>query len=122
MPTHRTMSIAALAGLLATSATLHFLRPKPFISMVPRSLPRPDLLVAVSGAAELGCAALIAVPCLRPFGGVAAAIVFVAVFPANVSMAMRSGHRARWYQVIAWLRLPLQLPLVMWALRVARAQ
>ena len=39
---------------------------------------------------------------------------------ANVSMALRSGSRPLWFQAIAWARLPLQVPLILGALRVGR--
>ena len=119
MVNRRILSTVALVALLGTSGVLHFVKPQPFVSIVPLSLPKPALLVAVSGAAELGCAALIARPRTRKFGGIAAAAVFAAVFPANVSMALRSGDRPPWYQLMSWLRLPLQWPLITWALSVA---
>lgn len=121
-PLHR-LSLA-LAGLLGGAGVLHFLRPRPFVGIVPRSLPRPEALVAASGAAEIGCAVLLAVPATRRVGGWASAALFAAVFPANVSMALRStargSRRPTWYRVTAWARLPLQAPLVVGALRIAR--
>lgn len=111
----------ALAGVLTSSGVLHFVRPAPFVSIVPRSLPHPKALVAASGVAELACAALLVRRPTRRIAGLLTAATFVAVFPANVSMALRSGRRPPWYRVIAWLRLPGQLPLVAWALRVAEA-
>ena len=110
-----------LAGLLATSGVLHFLTPKPFDSIVPRSLPgRPRTWTLLSGAAELAVAAAVAHPGTRRLGGLAAAGLFAAVFPANVKMAMdwRDAPPAR--RAIAYGRLPLQIPLVLWGLRVAR--
>jgi len=109
-----------LIALLTTSGVLHFLRPAPFVSIVPRRLPHKAGLVAVSGAAELGCAALLAYPASRRFGGAASALLFAAVFPANVSMALGSGPRPLWYRGALWARLPLQIPLVVWSLRVGR--
>jgi uncharacterized membrane protein len=109
-----------LIALLTTSGVLHFLRPGPFRSIVPKALPHKAQLVAVSGAAELACAALLAHPAGRVFGGPASAALFAAVFPANVSMALRSGRRPLWYRAAAWARLPLQIPLVVWSLRVGR--
>ncbi|TKV61384.1 hypothetical protein FDO65_07290 [Nakamurella flava] len=115
---------AALAALLGGAGVLHFVAPRPFIGIVPRSLPRPEALVALSGAAEIGCAALLAVPQTRRVGGWASAALFVGVYPANVSMALRStargSRRPVWYRVVAWARLPLQAPLVLAAVRVAR--
>jgi len=109
-----------LIAILTTSGVLHFLRPGPFVSIVPRSLPRKKELVAVSGAAELACAGMLAHPAARGVGGPVTAVLFAAVFPANVSMALRSGRRPVWYRAVLWLRLPLQIPLVLWALRVGR--
>ena len=109
-----------LIALLTTSGVLHFARPAPFISIVPRPLPHKAELVAISGAAELVCAVLLAEPAGRRFGGVASALLFVAVFPANIWMAHRSGNRPGWYRVALWARLPLQIPLVLWSLRIAR--
>lgn len=117
----RTGTALALAGLLGSSGLLHFARPGPYRAIVPRSLPATNFLVAASGAAELVAAGLLAAPRTRAIGGLAAAAIFVGVFPANVSMALRSGRRPGWYQVACWVRLPLQIPLVVGSWRVARA-
>jgi uncharacterized membrane protein len=111
--------VAGLSATLAVPGVLHFWHPAPFVAIVPRSLPRPELLVALSGVAELACAALVAHPRTRRAGGLAAAALFAAVFPANVSMALRSTEKPAWYRAVAWARLPLQLPLIGWAWRVS---
>jgi uncharacterized membrane protein len=110
-----------LATMLAAMGTLHFVAPKPFDSIVPRSLPgSPRTWTRLSGVAELAVAAAVAYPRTRRLGGLAAAALFVAVFPANVKMAYdwRTASPAR--RAIAYGRLPLQVPLVLWARRVAR--
>ncbi len=110
-----------LAGLLATAGALHFLVPEPFDGIVPESLPgRPRTWTRVSGAAELGLAAAVALPATRRAGGLLAAGFFAAVFPANVKMAHDWRHRPAPYRAAAYGRLPLQIPLVLWALRVRR--
>lgn len=112
---------AGLAGLLATTGLLHFLAPRPFDSIVPRGLPgSPRTWTHLSGVAELAVAAAVAHPRTRRAGGLAAAALFVAVFPANVRMAVDWRHAAPARRAIAWGRLPLQAPLIAWALRVAR--
>lgn len=111
----------ALATLLATSGVTHFARPEPFDTIVPRRLPgRPRTWTYLSGAAELLVAAAIAHPRTRKAGGLAAAGLFVAVFPANVKMAVDWRHASPARRAIAIGRLPLQIPLVRWGLRVAR--
>ena len=113
-------SWTALAGLLATSGVLHFVSPKPFDTIVPRSLPgAPRTWTYLSGAAELAVAAAVAHPRTRMLGGLAAAGLFAAVFPANVKMAVDWRHAPPARRAIAYGRLPLQMPLVWWGLRVA---
>jgi uncharacterized membrane protein len=111
----------ALAAILATSGVSHFARPKPFDAIVPRSLPgRPRTWTHLSGAAEILVAAAIAHPRTRKAGGLAAAGLFAAVFPANIKMAVDRRHARPGRRLLAYGRLPLQIPLVMWGLRVAR--
>jgi uncharacterized membrane protein len=111
----------ALASSLAASGLLHFLRPRPFDGIVPRSLPgRPRLWTYLSGAAELTVAAAVAHPRTRRLGGLAAAGLFAAVFPANVKMAADWRRASPTLGTIGYARLPFQVPLVLWGLRVAR--
>ncbi|MBT2503484.1 hypothetical protein [Curtobacterium sp. ISL-83] len=113
---------ALLAVVLGGAGVTHFLRPRGYDRIVPGSLP-PRLTTLVSGAAELGIAAALTVPATRRAAGWAAALLFLAVFPANVKMAgdlldsPRAGRAAR---LVSVLRLPLQAPLVGWAVRVGR--
>jgi uncharacterized membrane protein len=110
-----------LAALLATSGVLHFAKPEPFDTIVPRSLPgKPRTWTYLSGAAELAVAAALTHPRTRRAGGLAAAALFAAVFPANVQMAYDWRRASPVKRAVAYGRLPLQLPLIGWALRVAR--
>ena len=113
-------STAALSGLLATAGTLHFLTPRPFESIVPRWLPAPRAITYASGAAEIACAAGLWPVATRRAAGLATAALFIVVFPANVSMAWDARHQpSRFRRWATYGRLPLQAPLVWWALRVA---
>ncbi len=108
-----------LSGLLTVTGTLHFVAPKAFADIVPPQLPSPFALVYASGVAELACAAGLAVPRTRRIAGWATALLFVAVFPGNVQMALDAGDRSEGYRALTYARLPLQLPLVVWAVSVA---
>jgi uncharacterized membrane protein len=52
-------------------------------------------------------------------------MLFVIVFPANVQMALDGGVRGAGFPAnsarLAWIRLPLQVPLILWAISVARS-
>lgn len=121
VPRLRMTPATTLAGLLAVTGTLHFVFPRAFASIVPPQLPARTALVYVSGAAEIACAAGLAVPRTRRAAGWATALLLVAVFPANVQMALDAGDRSTAYRWGTYLRLPLQLPLVLWAVRAAGA-
>ncbi|MBC7290176.1 MAG: hypothetical protein H5T83_02410 [Actinotalea sp.] len=109
-------------SLLGTAGTLHLVTPRPFDHLIPAGLGRPRPWVLGSGVAELCCAAALVHPRTRRGGAWAAAALLVAVFPGNVTMAVRSrrGRRGAVPPVVAWARLPLQVPLVLWAVGIAR--
>ncbi|WP_330228941.1 hypothetical protein OHA40_22950 [Nocardia sp. NBC_00508] len=114
----------ALAALLFGTGVLHFVWPKPFDSIVPRALPgRARDYTYASGVAELGVAAALAIPRTRGFGGRLAALLFIAVFPANVQFAadmLASEKAPRLVKIGSALRLPLQIPLITQSLAVSR--
>jgi uncharacterized membrane protein len=110
-----------LGGLLAFAGAAHFVNPEFFDEIVPHALPgSPRSWTYVSGAAELACAAAVVNPQTRRAGGLAAAALFVTVFPANVQMAVDWRSRPAREQAAAYGRLPLQIPLVLWGLKVRR--
>jgi len=77
--------------------------------------------VYASGVAEVVCAMGLVPGRTRRVAGWASAVLFVAVFPANVQMAVDAGDESVTVQTIAYARLPLQLPLIWWAVAVARS-
>ncbi len=108
-----------LAALLGFAGVAHFVNPGFFDDIVPHLLAGPPRRwTYLSGLAELACAAGIVHPSTRRAGGLGAAFVFVAVFPANVQMAVDWRSRPALERAGAYGRLPLQIPLVWWALRV----
>jgi uncharacterized membrane protein len=121
MPSWRAASPYALAGLLTVTGTTHFTAPRQYAAIVPHRLRAKRFeLVYLSGLAELACAVGLALPRTRRLAARATAVLFVAVFPANVTMALDSRGRSTAYQAGTWARLPVQAPLVWWALSVAR--
>ncbi|MEV6808701.1 hypothetical protein ACH4NF_16920 [Streptomyces sp. NPDC017248] len=110
-----------LAGLLAVAGVAHFAVPRQFDAIVPEQLPGPPRAWTYgSGAVELALAAGIAAPRTRATAAKAAAAFFVGVFPANVQMAVDWRHRPAPLRSAALARLPLQVPLVLWARSVSR--
>ncbi|MGW0900994.1 DoxX family protein [Streptomyces goshikiensis] len=110
-----------LAGLLAGAAVAHAVAPEKFDATVPRSLPgTPRQWTYASGVAELALAAGVAHPRSRRVAALATAAFFVGVFPANVKMAVDARRKSPTVRAVTVGRLPLQVPLVLWARSVSR--
>ena len=112
-----------LGSLLVLAGVMHFVVPSAYQRIVPRVLGHSRALVFGSGAAQILTGLLLAWPRTRRLGGWFAAVLLVAVFPANVQMALDGGIPGKGFPLgspaLAWARLPLQVPLVAWALAIA---
>lgn len=115
-----------LAALVAGSGVAHLVVPGFYERIVPRPLGHARAVVLASGVAEMAAGALLALPRTRRAGGWACAAVLVAVFPANVQMALDGGLAGSasvlGSPAVAWARLPLQVPLVLWAAHEGRRE
>ena len=120
-PRSERTSRLVLAGLLTLVGTLHFANPKPFDDLIPEFLGRPRPWTYGSGLAELCGAALLARQKTAKLGGWYVAALFLAVFPGNVKAAVTQSPPPWDNPVLGYGRLPLQIPLILWALRHARA-
>jgi uncharacterized membrane protein len=119
---HRDLKL--LAGIFTVSGVLHLVMPKPYVAIVPKPLPYKKELVYVSGVAEIGCAVMLTQPATRRLAGLLSFGLLLAVFPANVQMAMdtwRSSKAPFWYKIALLVRLPLQIPPLKWAVTAARS-
>lgn len=107
----------AVGVLYVVAGGLHLLAPEPYLQIVPPGYPRPGLLVAVSGLAEIagGLGVLSPWPPLRRAAGWGLVALLVAVYPANVYAALTLTAPAG----LLWWRLPLQGVLVAWVLHAA---
>lgn len=85
-----------VAALLVSSGVTHFIEPQRsgFEAIIPAWVPAPALMVTVSGLVEFVLAVLLVVPRTRRLAGVATALFFVAIFPANVVAAGGVDHPA----------------------------
>ena len=100
------------------AGAFHFLRPDYYLPMMPPYLPRPLELVYGSGLAEMLLGALVLVPRTRPAAAWGIILLLIAVFPANVHIALDDvplfGAKTG-AGVWNWVRLPVQGVLIAWA-------
>lgn len=112
-----------LASLVfVTIGVLHFTNPGGFVPIVPPALPAPLVLVYLSGAAEIAGGVGLLVPCLRRAAGIGLLLLLVAVFPANIYMAVAevSLPDTDIPQWALWVRLPFQFVFMAWVWFVMR--
>jgi uncharacterized membrane protein len=115
-----------LAAFFGTTGTLHFTRPRFFEAIVPPAIAsRRKEIVAVSGAAELAGATMVLHPAGRRAGRWWLLALLVAVFPANIHMAVnpeqiRGLDLRRFPRWALWARLPLQPLAMLWVWRATR--
>ena len=108
-----------LALFFGIAGALHFLRPRWYEAIMPRSLPARRELVYASGVAELAGAAGVLHPRTRRAAGWWLIATLVAIFPANVQMAFNPERYEKIPPAALWARLPLQGVFVWWVWRVA---
>lgn len=81
----------ALAAMFLLTASAHWGRRRgDLIRMVPPAVPRPDVMVTLTGILELAGALGLLVPAVAPWAATGLTLLLVAIFPANVR-ATREG-------------------------------
>ena len=116
--------------LLLLTGTAHFIFPKALDAIVPHFLPgSARTWTYLSGVAELIIAVGLFAPLsmkvggtsIRLFAAYAALLLFLAVYPANIKMAIDWRTRSLPSQLLAYARLPLQFGLFYWAWSIIKA-
>ncbi len=103
-----------------TAGANHFINPAFYVAIMPPYLPWPLELVYLSGVAEIGFGALLLLPRWSRAAAWGLIALLVAVFPANLHMALNTELYAWAPPAALWLRLPLQAVLIAWAYAYTR--
>jgi uncharacterized membrane protein len=120
------LSRIGVATLFTFTGAMHFLRPRFFEAIVPRAIEaQKKEVVAISGYAEIAGAALVLHPASRRLGRWWLLALLVAVFPANIHMAVnpeqiRGLDMRRFPRWALWARLPLQPLAMLWVWQATR--
>jgi uncharacterized membrane protein len=120
-----TWSRRALAAFFAFTGTMHFVIPRSFEAIVPPAVPDARAAVVVSGVAEIVGGVAVLHPRTRRFSRWWLLGLLLAVFPANIHMAVSPeqikgldlNKIPRW---ALWARLPLQPLAMLWVWRTTR--
>jgi uncharacterized membrane protein len=105
-----------LMGLLYIAAgTNHFRNPALYVSIMPPYLPFHLELVYLSGILEILLGVLLLIPRYSHLAAWGIIALLIAIFPANINMALHPELTPQFPNVALWLRLPLQVILILWA-------
>jgi uncharacterized membrane protein len=118
-----------MAIMLLITGAGHFIVPSPVNDLVPSFLPGdPRVWTYTIGLAEIVVALLLLAPlykkvagrAIRLWGAYLALALFIAVYPANINMAIEWSSRDMPEPLLAYARLPLQFGLFYWAWALAK--
>jgi uncharacterized membrane protein len=106
-----------LAISIIIVGTTHFIAPDPYIKIVPPYLPNHAALVYISGFFEILGGIGILVPPVSQAAAWGLLLLFIAVFPANINMAVNAIDLPNIpdSDALRWGRLPFQVVLIAWA-------
>lgn len=117
MNTLKTVLKVLLSIFITTAGVLHFINPEPFVKIVPPYLPYPLELVYISGFFEILGGIGLLIPATSRAAAWGLIALFIAVFPANINMAVNQIplNGIPNSPLLYWGRLPLQAVLIAWA-------
>lgn len=97
------------------AGAVHFLRPNFYLKIMPPYIPFSLAMVYLSGLAEIVLGALIPVPRMTRLAAWGLILLLIAVFPANIHMALHPDYFPEIPKWGLYGRLPLQGVLILWA-------
>ena len=117
----RDLAAYGLGAFIIFAGIMHFVNPGFFDEIVPPWLPPSERFwTYASGVAELVVGPMVLAPRTRRIGALAAIVLFIAVYPANLYMAWDYRDGTAGERAVSLIRLPFQFLFVWWAWRVSR--
>jgi uncharacterized membrane protein len=104
-----------LALFFVAAGINHFRATGFYLRMMPPYLPFHLAMVQISGVAETVLGLLLLVPATTVVAAWGLIALLIAVFPANLQMALHPETFPEFTSRALWLRLPLQGVLIAWA-------
>jgi uncharacterized membrane protein len=93
----------------------HFINPDFYLNIMPPYLPWHLFLIYLSGIFEILLGIMILIPITQKPAAWGLILLLIAVFPANIYMAMNTDKFPDLDSLLIYLRLPIQFILIAWA-------
>ena len=101
-----------MAFLYVGAGINHFVDPDFYLKMIPDYLPAPQLLIILSGIAEIFLGLLLLFPRTQKFAAFGLIFLLIAIFPANIYMYQQGSTYFPYSDLALLLRLPAQAFLI----------
>ena len=109
-----------LAAFFINAGVLHFVNPDFYLSIMPPAFPLNTEAVYISGFFEVLGGVCVLIPRLRKIAGWGLVALLVAVYPANIYMAITPEAFPDIHVALLYVRLTFQFLFFYWAFSVTR--
>ena len=109
------LALLGLSLFFVVAGINHFANPDFYVAMMPTYLPAHLGLVYLSGGFEVVGGLAVLVPAVRATSGWGLILLLVAVFPANLHMALNAELFPEMSAAALYIRLPFQVLFIVWA-------
>ncbi len=118
MPTLKKTSLILLIALYLVAGSNHFVHPTGYWKLIPPYLPFPKILNLLAGFFEIFFGSMLIFKPSRKYAVYGIILMLIAFIPAHVYMIQIAPFMLGKLTVTktgAWIRLPLQAVLILWA-------
>lgn len=111
----RRLALLALAAFFVVAGANHFVKPGLYMGIMPPYLPAQLELVYLSGLLEILGGLAVLIPGIRTRAGWGLILLLLAIYPANLHMAVHPELFPDIPAIALYVRMPLQVLLIAWA-------
>ena len=115
MPTFKIVMKYLLALIFILAGVNHFRDPGFYLRIMPPYLPWPSALHLIAGIFEFVFGVMLLIPGYQRWAAWGLIALLIAVYPANIHMAVHHENYPELPMIFHWIRLPLQFVLIAWA-------
>lgn len=114
MSTLQLISLYAMSAIYVIAGIFHFVKPKFFLKITPKWVPKPAVVNIIVGIIEIALGILVLIEATRSFAAIGIIALLIAVFPANFYHFQKAKRKGK-LVIPTLIRLPFQVVLIYWA-------
>ncbi|EDP95042.1 MauE/DoxX family redox-associated membrane protein [Kordia algicida OT-1] len=108
------ISLYAMSAIYIIAGIFHFVKPKFFLKITPKWVPKPTIVNIIVGIIEITLGVLLLFETTRSYAAMGIIALLIAVFPANFYHYQKAKRKGV-FVLPTLIRLPFQIVLIYWA-------